>query len=88
VDDLEPVRPRVNERFPTQRIERDALGAWYGTGNDDLNTLVAREVTELGYRVKVPAQRLKVPFDRLDTFVFGVLVGAAVLAGPIAAQFG
>src|SRR5471030_1890092 len=25
VDDLEPVRPRFNERLPTQRIERDAL---------------------------------------------------------------
>src|SRR5450759_4715424 len=25
VDDLEPVRPRINERLPTQRIERDAL---------------------------------------------------------------
>src|SRR5665811_2634269 len=25
VDDLEPVRPRVNERLPTQRIERQAL---------------------------------------------------------------
>ena len=25
VDDLEPVRPRVNERLPTQRIERQGL---------------------------------------------------------------
>src|SRR5439155_4729970 len=25
VDDLEPLRPRINERLPTQRIERDAL---------------------------------------------------------------
>ena len=25
VDDLEPVRPRFNERLPTQRIERQAL---------------------------------------------------------------
>jgi hypothetical protein len=25
VDDLEPVRPRVNERLPTLGIERDAL---------------------------------------------------------------
>src|SRR5450756_2648040 len=24
-DDLEPVRPRFNERLPTQRIERDAV---------------------------------------------------------------